>query len=166
MARMTVYTDGSCLWPNGPGGWAAIVIHPEWGRVLDLSGGEGQTTNNRMELAAAVYGLRSLSPAYPVTVVSDSAYLVNAWNEGWLKRWIRRGWATREGGPVKNRDLWEALVRVAQDHAGLEWVHIRGHRGQPENEACDRLARVEAERRAGPTMSPGPGRSKRYLRRG
>lgn len=138
---VSLYTDGACSGNPGPGGWAAILRYE--GREKELSGGETSTTNNRMELTAIIRGLEALNKTCRVMVYSDSRYVVDAINKGWLKDWIARGWrkaATKgRGKPVLNVDLWEQLVKLLERHqVELHWV--RGHQGHPENERADRLA--------------------------
>ena len=143
MGRVTIYTDGACLGNPGPGGWAALVIAD--GTVRELSGYEPQTTNNRMELRAAVEGLRALDDGTEVDLHTDSQYLRTGMAE-WLARWKRNGWRTADKKPVKNVDLWQELDALAQRHA-VRWHWVRGHAGHPENERCDALAN-DAIRRA------------------
>lgn len=148
-----LYTDGACSGNPGPGGWAAILKHPESRRIKVLSGGEPQTTNNRMELTAAIEGLRSLKTdrRYRVHLTSDSEYLIfglTQWIEGWIANNWRRG-KKSDSPPVKNVDLWKKLHELAQRH-DMTFEHVAAHTGHPENEECDRLANAEikAMRRA------------------
>jgi ribonuclease HI len=143
MQRVTIYTDGACLGNPGPGGWAALLVAD--GSLREISGYESQTTNNRMELRAAVEALRALEDGTEVDLHTDSQYLRNGMNE-WLARWKRNGWRTADKKPVKNVDLWEDLDALAQRHV-VRWHWVRGHSGHPENERCDALAN-EAIRRA------------------
>ena len=138
-----LYTDGACSGNPGPGGWAAILKHPATGKVKKLSGGDPDTTNNRMELSAVVEGLRELTPdkRWRVHLVSDSEYVINGltqWIEGWIANDWRRG-KKANSPPVKNVDLWQTLHALAQQH-DMTYEHVRGHSGHPENEECDRLA--------------------------
>lgn len=135
--RVEIFTDGSCIGNPGPGGWCAILRSGSTEKVL--SGSEPSTTNNRMELTAPLRALQALRRPCRARVVSDSKYLVQGMTE-WVIGWRMRGWRTAEKKPVKNRDLWEALVEAASLHE-TEWVWIRGHAGHPENERADRLAR-------------------------
>jgi ribonuclease HI len=139
----TIYTDGACLGNPGPGGWAALIIDD--GPPREISGYEPQTTNNRMELRAAVEALRTIPDGSEVDLHTDSQYLRNGMSE-WLTRWKRNGWRTADKKPVKNVDLWQDLDTLAQRHV-VRWHWVRGHCGQPENERCDALAN-EAIRRA------------------
>jgi ribonuclease HI len=143
MRRVTIYTDGACLGNPGPGGWAALLIDAEGRR--EISGFEPSTTNNRMELRAAVEGLQALDAPAEVDLHTDSQYLRNGMAE-WMARWKRNGWRTADKKPVKNTDLWQTLDALAARHV-VRWHWVRGHAGHPENERCDELAN-EAIRRA------------------
>ncbi len=144
-----LYTDGACSGNPGPGGWAAILRHTKTGNTKKLSGGEPQTTNNRMELMAVIEGLRALKPTqrWRVHLVSDSEYVVHGLTQ-WIAGWIRNDWRRGKKAnapPVKNADLWQALhALVTQQEMSYEVV--RGHSGHPENEECDRMA-VDAVKR-------------------
>jgi ribonuclease HI len=133
-----IYTDGACLGNPGPGGWAAIVISGETER--ELSGAEPSSTNQRMELRAAIEGLRALHGRHRVELYSDSAYLVNCFRERWHERWRRNGWRNAQKKPVENRDLWEELLALAERRE-VSWHKVRGHAGDPLNERVDRLAK-------------------------
>ena len=143
MRRTTIYTDGACLGNPGPGGWAALLVGDDGRR--EISGYEPATTNNRMELRAAVEALRALEEPSHVDLHTDSQYLRNGMSE-WLARWKRNGWRTADRKPVKNVDLWQELDGLAARH-DVHWHWVRGHAGHPENERCDALAN-EAIRRA------------------
>ncbi len=134
--EVLIYTDGGCEPNPGPGGWAAILWSQ--GHELELAGGDRQTTNNRMELTAALQGLRALTRPSRVTILTDSQYLFNGVTD-WITKWSRNGWL-RNGEPIPNRDLWQVLARECMKHQ-TSWLWIRAHRGQAENERCDRLAR-------------------------
>jgi ribonuclease HI len=143
MADLFAYTDGACSGNPGPGGWGAVLIAREGDAVVkerELSGGEALTTNNRMELMAAIMALESLSRATPITVVTDSAYVKNGVT-GWIHAWKRNGWRTADKKEVKNADLWQRLDGARSRHA-VTWEWIKGHAGHPENERADRLARA------------------------
>jgi len=140
---VTIYTDGACSGNPGPGGWAAIVIDD--GRERDLAGGETSTTNQRMELRAALEGLRALGGRRTVELYSDSAYLVNCFRDKWHVRWRQNGWRNAQKKPVENRDLWEALIALAERH-DVTWHKVAGHSGDPLNERADRLARAAIDR--------------------
>jgi len=142
MERVTIYTDGACLGNPGPGGWAALLIGSAGQR--EITGFERETTNNRMELTAAIEALRALPEASEVELHTDSQYLRNGMSD-WLPRWKRNGWRTSDRKPVKNADLWRALDELAATHR-VRWHWVRGHDGHPENERCDVLAN-EAIRR-------------------
>lgn len=140
--HVTIWTDGSCDTGSGDGGWGYLL---RYGRhVRSDSAFEAGTTNNRMELTAAVEALRALREPCSVTLVTDSQYLKKAFTDGWLDTWLRNGWKTAARKPVKNRDLWEELLRLSAQH-DVEWSWTRGHVGHEENEMVDRLA-LEARR--------------------
>jgi ribonuclease HI len=138
-----IHTDGSCLGNPGPGGWAARL---DWqGEVKRLSGGYALTTNNRMELTAAIEGLRALTRPCKVDLYTDSRYVRDAVEKGWLRNWRRKGWKKADGKPVLNQDLWERLeVLLAEHSVTLHWVE--GHAGHAENEEVDDLARAQASK--------------------
>ena len=121
-----VWTDGACSGNPGLGGWAAIVVPPDGGEPVERSGGEPETTNNRMELRAALEGLRALPAGSTVAVVTDSQLMLNSMTQ-WLPGWKRKGWKTAAGKPVKNRDLLEALEAEVARHAAVRWHWVRGH---------------------------------------
>ena len=138
--QVEVHTDGACLGNPGPGGWAALL---RWrGIERELAGGEAQTTNNRMELMAAIAALETLREPCDVVLTTDSQYVRQGITE-WMAGWLRRGWKTSSGDPVKNRDLWERLHAAAAGHE-IDWRWVKGHAGHPENERVDQLARAEA----------------------
>lgn len=142
-AEVVLHTDGACSGNPGPGGWAAILSHPATGAVKRLSGGEARTTNNRMELTAAIEGLRALKADRPrrVHLVSDSEYVIRGLTE-WIAGWVANGWRRGKkagAAPVKNEDLWRELYELARSHQ-MTYEHVRGHTGHPENEEADRLA--------------------------
>lgn len=134
-----VYCDGACSGNPGPGGWAAIVIDAPL--ELVVSGGERPTTNQRMELRAAIEGLASIAGRRRVRVHSDSAYVVNCFRERWWERWERSGWVNSGKQAVANRDLWERLLAETRRH-DVDWRKVRGHSGDPLNERADALARA------------------------
>ena len=140
--RVMIWTDGSCDTGSGDGGWGYLMRYGRHAR--SDSAYEPGTTNNRMELTAAVEALRALKEPCAVTLVTDSQYLKKAFTDRWLDAWQRNGWVTSAKKPVKNRDLWEELLRLTAHHA-VEWSWTRGHAGHPENEKVDRLA-LEARR--------------------
>jgi len=140
MKEVEIHTDGSCLGNPGPGGWAAVLRYQ--GRERELAGGEALTTNNRMELMAAIMALEALSEPCRITLQTDSQYVRQGITE-WMANWVRRNWKTAGGDAVKNRDLWERLHAACQRHA-IEWRWVKGHSGDPDNERVDLLARNEA----------------------
>lgn len=139
--QIEVHTDGACLGNPGPGGWAALLRYRD--RERELSGGESMTTNNRMELMAAIMALETLNEPCQVVLHTDSQYVRQGITE-WINNWARRGWKTAAGEPVKNRDLWERLHAAAQRH-NIEWKWVKGHSGDPDNERVDVLARSQAQ---------------------
>ncbi|MEN5209513.1 ribonuclease HI [Stenotrophomonas terrae] len=146
MKSIEVHTDGACLGNPGPGGWGALLRYK--GHERELSGGEGHTTNNRMELMAAIMGLETLSEPCNITLFTDSQYVRQGITE-WMPSWVRRNWKTAGGDQVKNRDLWERLHEATQRHQ-IDWRWVKGHSGDPDNERVDQLARDAAIRvRAG-----------------
>jgi ribonuclease HI len=148
MKKIELHTDGACLGNPGPGGWAALLRYGA--RERELVGGETPTTNNRMELMAAIAGLEALTEACEIVLVTDSQYVRQGITE-WMPNWVRRGWKTAGGDLVKNRDLWERLHAACARHR-IDWRWVKGHSGDPDNERVDGLARAEAERikREGP----------------
>jgi len=147
-----IFTDGACRGNPGPGGWGAVLRFG--GRERDLYGGEPETTNNRMELMAAIRALEALKRPCRVELLTDSQY-VKQGITSWLPGWKRRGWRAASGQPVKNQDLWEQLDAQAQRHR-VEWFWVRGHTGHPENERADRLANQAIdEMLAGDKSVPG-----------
>jgi ribonuclease HI len=141
VADVEAFTDGACLGNPGPGGWAALLRAKGTERLL--SGGEAQTTNNRMELLGAISALEALTRPCTVTVTTDSRYVIQGIEE-WVPRWIKNGWRTADKKPVKNQDLWERLAAAVAPHkVRFQWV--RGHTGHVENERVDQAAREQAE---------------------
>ncbi|UCH53650.1 MAG: ribonuclease HI [Pseudomonadota bacterium] len=138
MDKVSIYTDGACRGNPGPGGWGAVLRFNE--HEKELYGSEADTTNNRMELSAAIHALTALKRPCDVTLCTDSEYLRKGITE-WLASWKARGWKTADKKPVKNQDLWEALDHAAQRHR-ITWQWIKGHSGHPENERADRLANL------------------------
>ncbi|MBL4928335.1 ribonuclease HI [Fuscibacter oryzae] len=143
MPELFAYTDGACSGNPGPGGWGVLMIAREGGAVMkerELSGGEPQTTNNRMELMAAISALEALNRPVEITIVTDSAYVKNGVTE-WIHGWKRNGWRTAAKDPVKNAELWQRLD-AAQGQHKVTWRWIKGHAGHAENERADALARA------------------------
>lgn len=134
--RVEIYSDGACKGNPGPGGWGVLLRYQ--GRLKELCGGEKETTNNRMELTAAIKGLEALTRPCAVTITTDSRYVQQGVTE-WLKGWKRRGWKTAANKPVKNADLWRQLEEAMRPHQ-VEWRWVKGHAGHTENEKADALA--------------------------
>lgn len=143
MKEIDLYTDGACSGNPGEGGWCAILIYR--GKEKILSGYDADTTNNRMELFSVIMGLGALKEKCRVTVYSDSAYTVNAINNGWLKSWSASGWKNAQKQPVKNQDLWNDLILKMQGH-DVRFVKVKGHSDNEYNNKCDEVARGEIER--------------------
>jgi ribonuclease HI len=139
--EVQLFTDGACSGNPGPGGWAFVLRHPASGKELEGSGGERETTNNRMEMTAVIRGLEALRRSSRVEIVTDSTYVGKGLSE-WLPKWKANGWRRREGDqfkPIKNEDLWRQLDALLSKHQA-RFTHVRGHQGHPENERCDTLA--------------------------
>lgn len=136
MKKITIYTDGACKGNPGPGGWGVLLEYN--GRKKTLHGGEPQTTNNRMEMMAAISALENLREACDITLFTDSKYVMQGLTE-WLPGWKARGWRTASKQPVKNQDLWERLDAAVQRHK-IDWRWVKGHTGDPGNEMADQLA--------------------------
>lgn len=146
--QVTIYTDGAARGnPDGPGGYGAVLQYVDAKGTLyerELSAGYKKTTNNRMELMAAIRGLEALTKPCQVTLYSDSKYLVDAFNQNWIGGWVKRGWKKADKKPVKNVDLWQYLLKVMEPHE-VTFVWVKGHDGHPENERCDTLATTAAD---------------------
>lgn len=142
MKHVDIYTDGACRGNPGRGGWGAILVYG--GREKELSGGERQTTNNRMELMAAISALEALKEPCEVTLTSDSRYLVDGIEKGWAVGWRSRGWRKADKSPALNADLWERLLVLFERHR-VKLVWVRGHVGHSYNERCDALATAFAD---------------------
>ena len=140
MKAVEVHTDGACLGNPGPGGWAALLRYGV--REREVAGGEPATTNNRMELMAAIMALEALTEGCSVVLHTDSQYVRQGITE-WLPGWVRRGWPAALRQPVKNRDLWERLHAACHRHR-IDWRWVKGHSGDPDNERVDALARAQA----------------------
>ena len=139
-----IFTDGACKGNPGPGGWGAILRSAS-GRERELSGGESPTTNNRMELTAAIEALNALKKPCRVQLHTDSNYVKDGITR-WIHGWRKNGWRTADKKPVKNAELWQALLEAVEPHQ-VEWHWVKGHSGHPENDRADALACAEAERR-------------------
>ena len=142
MKKVDIYTDGACRGNPGKGGWGAVLVYN--GREKELSGGERETTNNRMELTAAIKSLACLKEACDVTLYSDSKYLVDAITKGWVYSWKAKGWKKADKSPALNVDLWEELL-VLLDRHNVTFVWVKGHDGHEYNERCDTLATTYAD---------------------
>jgi len=141
LTEVTIYTDGACSGNPGPGGWAAILIV---GTVeKELSGGEANTTNNRMELLAVIKGLEALTRSCKVKVYSDSAYVVNAFLQNWIGKWQKNGWVNSAKAEVANKDLWQTLLKLTSTHE-VEFIKVKGHANDKYNNRCDELAVAQA----------------------
>ena len=143
MKEVTLYTDGACSGNPGPGGWGAILSYK--GLEKELSGGDAMTTNNKMELSAAIFGLEALKEPCLVDLYTDSRYLVDALEKGWLRGWKKNGWRKSDKSPVLNRDLWERLdLQLERHEVRFHWV--KGHAENPWNNRCDALAVAESRK--------------------
>lgn len=139
--QVELFTDGACLGNPGPGGYGAILRYGK--HEKELAGGFALTTNNRMEMLAAIVALEQLTTGCDVVIYTDSKYLLQGITQ-WLPGWIRKNWRTADGKPVKNVDLWQRLQQAVANHS-IDWRWVKGHSGHPENERCDVLARTAAE---------------------
>ena len=137
--KITIYTDGACSGNPGPGGWGAILMYKDVKK--EISGGNKNTTNNIMEVTAVIEALKCLKVESDVTVYSDSAYTVNAFAQGWIYNWMKKGWKTASGEPVKNKELWQELYSLTQKHK-VEFVKVKVHSDNEFNNRCDELART------------------------
>ena len=143
LSKVTIYTDGACSGNPGPGGWGAILSAS--GRSRELSGGEEHTTNNRMELMAVIKSLELLTRPCEVKLYSDSAYVVNAFNQHWIENWQRKGWVNSAKQPVSNQDLWLKLLELTKIHK-VEFIKVKGHADNEFNNRCDELAVKESQK--------------------
>ena len=142
MKKVELYTDGACRGNPGNGGWGAILVYQ--GKEKELSGGEEVTTNNRMELMAAIAGMEALKEPCFITLTSDSKYLTDAINKGWLESWKKNGWRKSDKSPVLNVELWKKIDELLSIHK-VEFIWVKGHAGHPYNERCDVLATEYAD---------------------
>lgn len=143
MKEVQLYTDGACSGNPGPGGYGAILVYKD--QEKEFSGGEKSTTNNRMELLSVIVGLEALREPCRVILTSDSRYVIDGLEKGWAKGWRARGWVKADKKPALNSDLWARLLDLTEKHE-MEYVWVRGHRGHPYNERCDRLAVSEYQK--------------------
>ena len=142
MKKVEIYTDGACRGNPGKGGWGAVLVYN--GREKELSGGERETTNNRMELTAAIKSLAMLKEPCEVTLFSDSKYLIDAITKGWVYSWRSKGWRKADKSPALNVDLWEELLALLEKHK-VNFIWVKGHDGHAYNERCDKLATSYAD---------------------
>ena len=142
MKEVSLYTDGACRGNPGPGGWGAILVYGKYEK--ELSGGERETTNNRMELMAAISGLEALKEDCAVTLYSDSKYLIDGMTKGWAEKWKANNWIKSDKKKALNTDLWEKMLHLDKQH-DIEYVWVKGHNGHEYNEQCDRMAVSAAE---------------------
>lgn len=141
--EIELFTDGACSGNPGPGGWGAVLRY--MGKEKELSGGEAETTNNRMELTAVIEGLSALKEPCKVSLCTDSKYVADGIMKGWAESWRAKGWRKGDGKPALNPDLWEKLLELLSVHE-VEIIWIKGHNGHPENERCDALAVMETKK--------------------
>lgn len=142
MKKVTVVTDGACLGNPGPGGWAALLRFGAHEKLIQ--GGDPSTTNNQMELLAVIQGLAALKEPCEVTLITDSRYVMDGFEKGWLRQWQLNGWKTAQKKAVKNQELWQQLLDEVSRHR-LRWTWVKGHSGHPDNERVDTAARQAAE---------------------
>lgn len=143
MKQVTIYTDGACSGNPGPGGWGAILCYGD--QEKELSGGEGHTTNNRMELTGVIEALKALNQPCQVDLYSDSKYVIDALQKGWVYNWKKNGWVKKDKKPALNPDLWQALLdQLGRHEVKLHWV--KGHAENPKNNRCDQLAVAQSQR--------------------
>lgn len=143
MKKIDMFTDGACSGNPGPGGWGTILKYGE--HEKELSGGERQTTNNRMELTAVIMGLKSLKEPCEVTIYSDSKYFIDSVEKGWVYGWKKKGWMRNAKEPALNSDLWQEIIELLAIHK-CKLIWVKGHAGHPENERCDTLAVLQSEK--------------------
>lgn len=141
--KIEIFTDGACSGNPGPGGYGAILRYGKYEK--ELSGGEAQTTNNRMELTAVIAALSALKEPCLVKLTTDSQYVVNSVTKGWVYNWQKKNWIKEKNTPVPNTDLWKQLLPLLEKHE-TEFVWVRGHNGHPENERCDHLAVIQRDK--------------------
>lgn len=138
MKNVTIYTDGACSGNPGVGGWGAILMYGS--AKKEISGADKMTTNNRMEMLAAINALKMLKEPCNVELFTDSAYLSNGFNQGWIWNWLKRDWKKSNGDPVENRELWVSLLELSRQHK-ITWIKVKGHADNEFNNRCDKLAR-------------------------
>ena len=138
MEKVIIYTDGACSGNPGPGGWGSILMYKE--NKKEISGASKNTTNNIMELTAVIEGLKMLKFSCEVEIYSDSAYVVNAFNQGWIYNWIKNNWMTSGKEPVKNKEIWQELYELTKKHK-VKFIKVKGHSDNEFNNRCDEMAR-------------------------
>ena len=143
MKKVTVYTDGACSINPGVGGWAAILIFKSIRK--EISGGAFETTNNRMEITAAIMGLKALKEPCEVDIYTDSAYLCDTFSKGWIYSWLKKDWKKSDNKPVENQDLWKEILELTKTHK-VNWHKVKGHADNEFNNRCDQLARAEIKK--------------------
>lgn len=143
MKKVTIYTDGACSGNPGVGGWGAILMYGS--AKKEISGADKMTTNNRMEMLAAINALKMLKEPCNVELFTDSAYLSNGFNQGWIWNWLKRDWKKSNGDPVENRELWVSLLELSRQHK-ITWIKVKGHADNEFNNRCDKLARDAVQR--------------------
>ncbi|MCL2670655.1 MAG: ribonuclease HI [Clostridiales bacterium] len=148
MKKVEIYTDGACSGNPGPGGWGCVLLYGKHG--LELNGFDADTTNNRMELLAAIRAMEALKEPCTVALCSDSAYLCNGFLQGWVYRWLRNGWKTATKKDVENIDLWERLLQLTREHA-VTFHKVKGHADNEYNNRCDALARAAVQAKGSTT---------------
>ena len=145
MKEITLYTDGSCSKNPGPGGWGAILRYKSY--EIELSGGSTETTNNKMELTGAIEGLKALKEPCIVSLYTDSRYLCDDVNKGWLKNWVRNGWKKSDKSPVLNSELWKELIALTEKHK-VTFIWVKGHADNEYNNRCDKMAVAQTRKYA------------------
>lgn len=141
--KIDIYTDGACSGNPGPGGWGAILMYNE--NVKEIGGSEKETTNNKMELMAVIKALESIKYKCEIDIYSDSAYVVNAFNKGWIESWQKNGWRNSSKEEVKNKEMWEELLKQVEKHK-INFIKVKGHSDNQYNNRCDEIARKEIEK--------------------
>ncbi len=144
MKDIILYTDGACSGNPGIGGYGYVLMYKD--KIKEFSGAEPMTTNNRMELTAVIKGLNQIKEPCNVTIYTDSAYTMNAFDQGWIDKWQLSGWKTANNKPVKNDDLWQELLAAIARHNSIKWVKVKGHADNVYNNRCDKLATGEIEK--------------------
>ena len=143
MKKINMFTDGACSGNPGPGGWGTILKYGE--HIKELSGGEAETTNNRMELTAVIMGLKALKEPCEVDIYSDSKYFIDSVEKGWVYGWKKNNWIKKDKKPALNSDLWQELLELLEKHK-CKLIWVKGHAGHPENERCDDMAVTESKK--------------------